>query len=70
MPKIELSLQNPAIFVSTMGGIGHLPKAPGTWASLLTLWPVFLDKKSRRISWFGNFLLCHFYSGHMGVHKL
>ena len=44
MPKIELSLKNAAIFVSTMGGLGHLPKAPGTWASLLTLWPVFWIK--------------------------
>ena len=42
MAKKEISLKQPAIFLSTLGGIGHLPKAPGTWASLATLAPVFL----------------------------
>ena len=41
MAKIEPSLKQPAIFLSTLGGIGYLPKAPGTWASLATLAPVF-----------------------------
>ncbi len=41
MAKIEPSLAQPAIFLSTLGGIGYLPKAPGTWASLVTLAPVY-----------------------------
>ena len=41
MAKIEISLKQPAIFLSTLGGIGYLPKAPGTWASLVTLAAVF-----------------------------
>ena len=41
MAKIEISLKQPAIFLSTLGGIGYLPKAPGTWASLVTLVAVF-----------------------------
>ena len=45
MAKIEPSLKQPAIFLSTLGGIGYLPKAPGTWASLVTLAPVFFIQK-------------------------
>ena len=45
MAKIESSLKQPAIFLSTLGGIGYLPKAPGTWASLITLAPVFFIQK-------------------------
>ncbi|MBT6307358.1 MAG: phosphatidylglycerophosphatase A [Rhodospirillaceae bacterium] len=37
MFNAQLSLKNPAVFLATLGGIGWLPKAPGTWASLITL---------------------------------
>ena len=45
MAKIEISLKQPAIFLSTLGGIGYLPKAPGTWASLVTLAAVFFIER-------------------------
>lgn len=32
-----LSPWHPAALIATVGGIGHLPKAPGTWASLAAL---------------------------------
>lgn len=32
-----LSPWHPASLIATVGGIGHLPKAPGTWASLAAL---------------------------------
>lgn len=32
-----LSPWHPAALIATAGGIGHLPKAPGTWASLAAL---------------------------------
>jgi phosphatidylglycerophosphatase A len=68
MPKTEPSLKQPAIFLSTLGGIGYLPKAPGTWASLVTLAPVFLIQSYYRFPWFDSFLLSNFYSWNMGMH--
>lgn len=32
-----LSPWHPAALIATVGGIGHLPKAPGSWASLAAL---------------------------------
>jgi phosphatidylglycerophosphatase A len=56
MPKTEPSLKQPAIFLSTLGGIGYLPKAPGTWASLVTLAPVFLIQSYS--GFFGLIVFC------------
>ena len=56
MAKIDLSLKQPAIFLSTLGGVGYLPKAPGTWASLLTLTPVFLIQSYS--GFFGLLVFC------------
>jgi len=36
------SLTDPAILIATWGGAGYLPKAPGTWGSLLALPFAFL----------------------------
>ena len=33
-----------AIFIATAGGLGHLPKAPGTWGSLAGILIYFLTK--------------------------
>ncbi len=34
MPEIRPSLTDPGIMIATVGGIGWLPWAPGTWGSL------------------------------------
>ena len=56
MPKTKPSLKQPAIFLSTLGGIGYLPKAPGTWASLVTLAPFFLIQSYSGL--FGLIVFC------------
>lgn len=56
MPKTKPSLKQPAIFLSTLGGIGYLPKAPGTWASLVTLAPIFLIQSYSGL--FGLIVFC------------
>ena len=33
----KIGFWHPAALIATAGGIGHLPKAPGTWASLAAL---------------------------------
>lgn len=37
MPEARPPLRDPAVLVATAGGIGYLPKAPGTWGSLAAL---------------------------------
>jgi phosphatidylglycerophosphatase A len=37
MSEVRPNICNPAVFIATMGGIGWLPKAPGTFGALVTL---------------------------------
>ena len=39
------TLRNPAVFLATGFGVGLLPKAPGTWGSVLAValaWPIYV----------------------------
>ena len=37
MSSQKTNLTNPAVLIATFGGVGWLPRAPGTWASLASL---------------------------------
>jgi len=37
VPRLGLPLRHPAALIATAGGVGLLPLAPGTWASLAAL---------------------------------
>lgn len=48
-------LRDPGVFISTLGGIGFLKPAPGTWGSLLALlvwWPI-----AGSVGWVSQLLL-------------
>ena len=36
-PATRLPLRHPAMFVATLAGVGLLPRAPGTWGSLVAV---------------------------------
>ena len=42
MTEPRPSLADPGVLIATVGGIGWLPKAPGTWGSLAALVPGWL----------------------------